>query len=304
MKNILKHKNKIIVGTLIVAVLAFAFWWGGDSPSLRGWNPNETSVLIQTHLTAEEKMQLAEEIAKSKGTPTPTEETLSTENVETPATTEDTQTIDNEQSPTTEPNNYTNVEPFKTPEKTEPPKNNTEYSKEQGMEIDQSTGKDEYQTNPVPEGKPIPVNPEDTKVTDKALTCTLSVRCDTILQNTTWLKEEKVDIVPEDGVIFAEKEVVFYEGESVFNVIFREMKKNKIHFEFVNTPIYNSAYIEGIGNLYEFDCGELSGWMYKVNGWFPNYGCSRYALKHGDKIEWLYTCDLGNDIGGGSVAKR
>ena len=62
--------------------------------------------------------------------------------------------------------------------------------------------------------------------------------------------------------------------------------------------MYNSAYIEGINNLYEFDCGELSGWMYKVNGWFPNYGCSRYQLKEGDVIEWVYTCDLGVDVGG------
>ena len=39
----------------------------------------------------------------------------------------------------------------------------------------------------------------------------------------------------------------------------REMKKAKIHMEFRNTPIYNSAYIMGINNLYEFDVGELSG---------------------------------------------
>ena len=52
-------------------------------------------------------------------------------------------------------------------------------------------------------------------------------------------------------------------------------------------------------NLYEFDVGNKSGWMYKVNGWFPNYGCSRYQLKDGDVIEWVYTCDLGDDVGGG-----
>ncbi len=45
--------------------------------------------------------------------------------------------------------------------------------------------------------------------------------------------------------------------------------------------------------------GNLSGWMYSVNGWFPNYGCSRYALKDGDIVEWRYTCDLGYDVGGG-----
>ncbi len=65
------------------------------------------------------------------------------------------------------------------------------------------------------------------------------------------------------------------------------------------TPMYNSAYVEGIGNLYEFDCGSGSGWMYRVNWWYPNYGCSRYQLADGDYIEWRYTCDLGADVGGG-----
>ena len=71
----------------------------------------------------------------------------------------------------------------------------------------------------------------------------------------------------------------FYEGETVFHVLLRETKKNKIHFEFVNTPVYNSAYIEGIGNLYEFDCGELSGWMYCVNGWYPNLWLFQIQIK-------------------------
>ena len=107
--------------------------------------------------------------------------------------------------------------------------------------------------------------------------------------------------MPSDGVIFKEQTVEFYDGESVFDLLQREMKNNKIHMEFENTPMYNSAYIEGIGNLYEFDCGELSGWMYKVNDWFPNYGCSRYRLKQGDKVEWVYTCNLGIDVGGYSA---
>ena len=44
-------------------------------------------------------------------------------------------------------------------------------------------------------------------------------------------------------------------------------------------------------------CGELSGWMYKVNNKFPKYGCSNYNLKDGDDIVWSYTCDLGRDVG-------
>ena len=177
-------------------------------------------------------------------------------------------------------------------------KGDKEYSEANGMEINPETGKDKYLTDPVPEGKPLPVEPQDVEFSDVTHTCTLSVRCDTILDNIDWLDPEKVELVPEDGVIFPATTVTFYEGESVFNVLQREMRKAGIHMEFEDTPMYNSAYIEGINNLYEFDCGELSGWMYKVNGWFPNYGCSRYQLKEGDTIEWVYTCDLGVDVGG------
>ncbi|MDR2089866.1 MAG: DUF4430 domain-containing protein [Clostridiales Family XIII bacterium] len=163
--------------------------------------------------------------------------------------------------------------------------------------IDPETGKDKYLTDPVPEGKPLPVEPRDAQRGEVAFTATLTVRCDTILGNMEFLDKEKWELVPEDGVILKTTEVTFYEGESVFNVLQREMKRAKLHMEFVNTPIYNSAYIEGIGNLYEFDAGELSGWMYKVNGRYPNYGCSRYSLADGDAIEWHYTCDLGRDLG-------
>jgi hypothetical protein len=72
--------------------------------------------------------------------------------------------------------------------------------------------------------------------------------------------------------------------------------------EYSMSPVYKSAYIEGIANLYEFDRGELSGWMYCVNGWYPNYGCSAYKLKDGDAIEWHYTTDLGRDLPGASGA--
>lgn len=161
------------------------------------------------------------------------------------------------------------------------------------------TDKDPYQTDPVPDGKPTPVEPENAEITDAEYSCTLSISCATILDNLDLCEAEKVELVPSDGWILEPTVVTFYEGESVFDVLQRTCKQQKIHMEFSDTPVYNSAYIEGIANLYEFDVGNLSGWMYKVNDWFPNYGCSRYALKDGDVVEWVYTCDLGNDVGGG-----
>lgn len=167
------------------------------------------------------------------------------------------------------------------------------------MVIDPKTGKDKYLTDPVPEGKPVPVEWQNVQIdTNTKFSCTLSVRCDTILDNLKIFNKDKLEVLPKDGVIFSKQKVDFYKGESVFNVLQREMKKNKIHMEFVMTPMYNSVYVEGINNLYEFDTGELSGWMYRVNGWFPNYGASRYQLQDGDQVEWVYTCDLGRDVGG------
>ena len=160
-----------------------------------------------------------------------------------------------------------------------------------------SSGK--YNTDPIPEGKPQPVEPEDRTVTDISCSCTISISCATILNNMDMCNPDKVELVPSDGWILRPVTVTFNQGESVFDVLQRVCRNHGIHMEFEWTPMYNSAYIEGIHNLYEFDVGNLSGWMYKVNGWFPNYGCSRYALQDGDTVVWCYTCDLGYDVGGG-----
>jgi len=157
-----------------------------------------------------------------------------------------------------------------------------------------TTGK--YLTEPAPEGKPLPVEPDEAEIGDGSFDVSLTVRVDTILNNMGLLDREKHELVPDDGVIFPLSNVTAYEGESVFNVLQREMRRNKVHMVSRFTPIYNSAYIEAINNLYEFDAGELSGWAYKVNGWFPNYGSSRYLLQPGDQIELHYTCELGRDL--------
>lgn len=133
-------------------------------------------------------------------------------------------------------------------------------------------------------------------------TCTISISCATVLDNMDQLEPEKADLIPEDGQILQPMTVAFDEGESVFDVLLRTAQEQKLHMEYMDSPMYNSAYIEGIANLYEFDCGPLSGWMYNVNGNFPNFGCSKYAVKDGDVIQWVYTCDLGADVGDNSMS--
>jgi len=127
---------------------------------------------------------------------------------------------------------------------------------------------------------------------------TITVSCATIYDNLETFDKAKREILPGNGLIVSATKVEISEGETVFDALLKVTKDKKIHMEYVSTPLYKSNYIEGIGNIYEIDAGPLSGWMYKVNNWFPNYGCGRYVLKEGDNIEWVYTCDLGRDVGG------
>jgi len=128
--------------------------------------------------------------------------------------------------------------------------------------------------------------------------CTITIRCDTVLDNQNLLDEAKVPYVPADGVILPEIEVEFTPGENVFDVLQRVCEAADIPLEYSWTPLYDSYYLEGICHLYEFDCGPESGWMYQVSGKFPNYGCSSYEVQPGDRIEWLYSCiGLGADLG-------
>ena len=112
------------------------------------------------------------------------------------------------------------------------------------------------------------------------------------------LREGLAGYVPSNGVILKKTTVELYDGETVFEVLKGVTRMAGLKLEFRNDSVHGAGYIVGINHLDEFDCGSGSGWMYTVNGWFPNYGCSKYVLQDKDVIQWIYTCDLGRDIGG------
>lgn len=134
---------------------------------------------------------------------------------------------------------------------------------------------------------------------EQPVTVTLEIRCDTLSNDMSKLQTESIrDYIPEDGVILEKTTYKGTTNNTVFDALETLCRNNDIQLEFSYTPIYESYYIEGINYLYEFDGGPQSGWMYKVNEWFPNYGCSSYYLKDGDVIVWCYTCEgLGADVG-------
>lgn len=127
--------------------------------------------------------------------------------------------------------------------------------------------------------------------------CTVEIRCDTVVDTGKLTNQAVAKYIPKDGTILAETRVEIADGETAFEVLKRVTREEGIQMEFRSDPLYSGAYIKGINHLYEFDGGSGSGWMYKINGWFPNYGCSQYKIKDGDRMVWCYTCNIGKDVG-------
>ena len=117
---------------------------------------------------------------------------------------------------------------------------------------------------------------------------TLAIRCDSVAGRSD------DGSTPADGVILPPTEIPFSEGETVFDALTTAARRHSLQME--HTGAGELAYINGINNLYEFAYGELSGWLYSVNGEFHSTGCGSYALADGDDILWQYTTELGEDL--------
>lgn len=247
-----QHRGKLIAVLLVLTMLAAAFYLGGGAPNLRGWNV--TPAKASSAKTEERRTEKSTAGSKKKDSAPPAAKSS-------------------------------------VRSKTSKKAKKSTDSKTSGMKIDPATGKDRYQTTSVPKGKPVPKEPQNATGKDKQCQCTMSISCEEALKDDRRLSEEKRKLLPANGWILKTVKVSFREGESAFAVLKRVCRENGVPLEFTETPLYNTVYIEGIGNLYEFDCGELSGWLYSVNGWQPNYGASRYALRDGDTVCWSYTCD-------------
>lgn len=111
--------------------------------------------------------------------------------------------------------------------------------------------------------------------------CEFLISCKTVLSNKSALQSNYQ--VPAGGKIY-EKKMEFEEGDTVMDVL----KRTGVDIDI------SKGYVAGIDGLYEFDCGKNSGWMYRVNGKFPNYMAGKCKLHDGDKVEWLYTCVRGD----------
>ena len=116
---------------------------------------------------------------------------------------------------------------------------------------------------------------------------TLSISCEAIAG------QSDDGHIPDDGVILPETEIGINSGDTVYEVLKRASKKFGIQVDVKGT---SQVYVSGISYIYEFDFGEMSGWLYFVNGESPSVSCGEYLLSDRDSVEWRYTVDLGKEF--------
>ena len=101
---------------------------------------------------------------------------------------------------------------------------------------------------------------------------------------------------PDSGFYLSSITGIDLTGNRVAESLEKIMRDRGIVFEALEKE-YNGDAIR----LGEFDYCQGSGWMYSVNGIYPNYGFSDYYPQDGDVVRVQFTLWYGSDIGGGSA---
>jgi hypothetical protein len=312
--NFLKSNYKKIIGVVVIClILVIAYWYGGNSPGSRGFGTS--SVENNTTQDVSDNSEAMSEEASDNltlGAVSSTQEEADstqeasqsdiTENTTEAATEKFTESAEADSGEKTS-EALKEATTGKDKASTDKAKDKTKDKTTEAVTEKNSNKTTEASTEKSTDNKKTPAGNKDNATTEAAAgeentyTCTISIYCSTILNNMDMLDPVKTSCVPADGCILGSTTVEFENGDTVFDILQKVTRDKGIQLEYTYTAIYGSVYIEGINNLYEFDCGELSGWEYSVNGSFPGYGCSKYVLSDGDVIRWVYTCDLGADIG-------
>lgn len=133
-------------------------------------------------------------------------------------------------------------------------------------------------------------------ITEDSQTVWLEIDCSKAIESGK-LSDKQMEL-QKDRYIVKNQQFVLRDGDTVFDLLKRACRYKNIQMEYqgVDQNNYNSVYIQGINYVYEFDCGEYSGWVFLVNGEQVQGSCGKYMPKDGDRISWVYTLDLGRDL--------
>lgn len=127
-----------------------------------------------------------------------------------------------------------------------------------------------------------------TQTTSSEINCSITIECKSILNNMDDLKKGHESYVPKNGVMLDNYKTTLKSKSTVYDLLKKACNDKGITYTAKDTMY--SVYIVGINNIDEKDCGKDSGWMYSVNGSFPNVSVDSKKLKDGDKVVFTYTC--------------
>ena len=127
-----------------------------------------------------------------------------------------------------------------------------------------------------------------TQTTSSEINCSITIECKSILDNMDDLKKGHESYVPKNGIMLDNYKATLKSKSTVYDLFKKACNDKGITY----TAEYGmySVYIAGINNIDEKDCGKNSGWMYSVNGSYPNVSVDSKKLKDGDKVVFTYTC--------------
>lgn len=139
----------------------------------------------------------------------------------------------------------------------------------------------------VPEEAPVipeePVEPDTPKDDDDEITVEVSIKA----IDEYWMRN---------------KDVTIDEDATVYDAFMEAIDDSDIEQEGAEDGYIESMTKDG-ETLGEFDEGENSGWLYKVNDYLPEVGMKQYKLDDGDEILFYYTEDWTEDEDAGSHDK-
>jgi hypothetical protein len=96
-------------------------------------------------------------------------------------------------------------------------------------------------------------------------------------------------VYTDEGRIVMDTAIAFLDGDSVLDILKKATRDARIQMEY--TGFGMTAYVKGIDNLYEFDKGSESGWLFYVNDELIMQSAGSYKPKAGDEIVWQYVTE-------------
>lgn len=122
---------------------------------------------------------------------------------------------------------------------------------------------------------------------EKTIPVKVTIDCLSAVEYYNELSDAKRKVMPSEGVFISGYETMLEENSTCYTALLQVCDELGLHIE--HTGIPGTEYIKGLGNLYEFDLGGESGWLYSVNGEKPAVGANGVKLESEDDLRWFYS---------------